>query len=342
VTRTNVALLGFGNVGRAFVRLLSEKKALLCQRHGIGFDLRAALRSAGGVLAEAGRDSLDLAGLDREGLAAHPLFRPGLGPEAVFDGLEPGVLVECMSAHPDTGEPALSVLREAMARGWHVVTASKGPLAADLCGLRRQARTKGVVFGFSGATGAALPAADVGLRSLAGADVTSVQGILNGTTNFVLTRMGEGLDYAGALSEAQRLGIAEPDPGRDVGGWDSAVKLLILSNLFFDECRKLGDVAVEGISAATASEARRAAGRGKKLKLLARADRATGRTGLRVGPEALDARHPLYGVDGAEKGVSFATDTMGVVTVVGGRSDPRGAAAAMLKDIILAYGDRKT
>lgn len=338
--QTNVVLLGFGNVGRAFVRLMSEKGAWLSERFGIGLRLRAVFRSGGGILAESGGEDLGLEGWDRDGLTAHPLFRHGLRPEAAFDRLEPGVLVECLSAHPETGEPALGFLRAAISRGWNAVTASKGPLAADARGLRRAARSRGVGFRFSAATGAALPAADVGLRCLAGAEVLSLRGILNGTTNFILTRMGEDRDYGSALAEARKLGIAEPDAERDTSGWDAAVKLLILSNILFNESLHLKDVEVKGISDATAAEVRRAAAAGRKVKMLAAADRVSGRTSLRVAPEALDARHPLYHVDGAEKGVVFETDSMGTVTVLGGKSDPRGAAAALLKDIILAVKDR--
>ncbi|MBN2199475.1 MAG: hypothetical protein JW747_06440 [Candidatus Aminicenantes bacterium] len=338
--RTNVVLVGFGNVGRAFVRLSAEKQARLAERHGIGLRLKAVFRSGGGILAEDREVDLGREVLDRGVPKDDPRFRPGLRPEAAFDRLKPGVLVECLSAHPETGEPALGYLRAAIARGWHAVTASKGPLAADANGLRRAARSREVGFRFSAAAGAALPAADVGIRCLAGAEVVSFQGILNGTTNFLLTRMAAGQDYGSALADAQKLGIAEPDPERDISGWDSAVKLLILSNLLFDESLKLKDVKVKGLTAAPASDVRRAAAAGRKVKLLAVADRGSGRTSLRVAPEPLDARHPLFPVDGAEKGVSFLTDSMGTVTVLGGKSDPRAAAAAMLKDIILLLKDR--
>jgi homoserine dehydrogenase len=341
MTTTNVALLGFGNVGRAFVRLLAEKRASLAGRDGLDLRLKAVLCARGGILAGEGEDVPDLAGADREGLAGHPRFERGLNPGAVLRRLKPGVFAECISSPPETGEPALGHLREALSRGWHAVTADKGPLAADAGGLREAARAAGTGFRFSAATGAALPAADIALFSLAGAEIESIQGILNGTTNFVLTRMGRGESYEEALAAARRLGIAEPDPTRDVEGLDAAVKLLILSNLVFGESRQIGDVRVRGLSAATADEARRAAAAGRKIKLLASAVRRGGRTELSVEPAVLDAGHPLFGVDGAEKGVTFFTDTMGAVTVSGGKSDPRGAAAAMLKDIILLLGSRR-
>jgi homoserine dehydrogenase len=205
--------------------------------------------------------------------------------------------------------------------------------------LRALAAEKGVFLKFSGATAAALPTLDVGLFSLAGARIEGIQGILNGTTNYILTRMGEGLEYAEALKEAQGKGIAEPDPAHDVGGWDTACKLLLITNACLDADYVLNDIQVRGIAGLDADFVRSAKREGRSVKLLATAAprRHGGRWSLDVRPSLVESTHPLVHVNGTEKGITFLTDSMGSVTVTGGRSNPRGAAAALLKDIINIY-----
>jgi homoserine dehydrogenase len=330
----SVVLLGFGQVGRAFVRLFLEKRERLWERYDIELNLKAVLTSRGGLMAEASLHDPALGEMTRKELPGSAYWKPDLGLDDIWDKVEPGVLVECLSGDLETGQPALGFVRSALARGWQVAAASKEPLAVDLKGLRTIARQSGVHFKFSAATGAALPAADVGLLSLAGSEITGLEGILNGTTNFILTRMGEGVDYPQALAEAKLRGIAEPDPRRDVEGWDTAVKLLILANLILDSDFKLSDIRRTGITSLTLDEVARAGREGRKVKLIGRLERKGGRTSLAVAPIALEPGHPLFAVDGPEKGVTFATDTMGALTIIGGRSDPRGAAAALLKDIL--------
>ena len=223
-----------------------------------------------------------------------------------------------------------------------MATAGKGALVAAFRRLRTLAAERGLELRFSGATAAALPTLDVGLVSLAGATIEGIQGILNGTSNYILTKMAEGLTYESALQEAQRWGIAEPDPSMDVGGWDSAAKLLLIANACLDADHGLDDVRVTGIDGLPPGFAGQAAAESRSVKLLATASPAKSGKGwrLEVRPSLLDATHPLFHVSGTEKGITFATDTMGPVTLTGGRSNPRGAAAALLKDLINIYRDR--
>ncbi|MCK7480459.1 MAG: hypothetical protein M0C28_26890 [Candidatus Moduliflexus flocculans] len=133
-----------------------------------------------------------------------------------------------------------------MLGGRNAVAASKGALVVGLPELRKLAAENGACLRFSGATAAALPTVDVGLFSLAGARISGIQGILNGTSNYILTRMGEGLDYGEALRVAQDQGIAEPDPSHDVGGWDTACKILLITNACLGSAYVLKDVQVAG------------------------------------------------------------------------------------------------
>jgi homoserine dehydrogenase len=266
-----------------------------------------------------------------------PLWRAGLTVESALKKIDPGIMVGCTPSSLQTGEPGLRHIQAALAKGWHVVTADKGPLVAAFQSLLNLAREKRLSLRFSGATAAALPTLDVGLYSLAGAEIISIEGILNGTSNFILTRMGEGTAFEEALEDAQARGIAEHNPVLDIEGWDTAAKLLLIANSVMGLELTLGDIEVKGIAKVTPKSIARARKEGKAIKLIGKISRAEGRWSAEVSPSAIAAGHPLFHVDGTNKGITFLTDTMGSVTVSGGKSDPRGAAAALLKDIIHTF-----
>jgi homoserine dehydrogenase len=328
---------GFGNVGRAFVSLLREKREDLARRYGLEIEIAAVTKADGCFFTGA---PLDVRQISRGGspwTSANPAWQEGMDVRKVLEGSPPGgCLVECTLSNLDTGEPGLTYISSAFRCGWHAVAASKGALVVGFRDLKTLAAENGVSLKFSGATAAALPTLDVGVFSLAGARIEGIQGILNGTTNYILTRMAEGLDYEEALKEAQSKGIAEPDPANDVEGRDAACKILLITNACLDADHTLHEVQVTGITGLSADFVRSAVREGRAVKLLATAapGRKGGRWSLEVRPSVLVATHPLFHVSGTEKGISFLTDSMGTVTVTGGRSNPRGAAAAMLKDII--------
>ena len=335
----NVILMGFGNVGKAFLKLVNEKRKLCQQRYGL--DIRFhSIFDLGGALVYS---SLAGAGEILESLSLEPLlsenshWRAGFSLLEALESVEPGVLVECTPSNIKSGEPGLTHIRQALQRAWHVATANKGPLVVDFRGLREMAEKHQVALKFSGATAAALPTLDVALYSLTGAEILQIEGILNGTTNFILTRMREGIDYEEALREAQEKGIAEHDPSLDVEGWDTASKILLIANAALEENFSLNEVRVEGITSIPPRLLRQGKEKGWSLKLLGKAKKERGQFQLAVGLHILDGSHPLYGVDGANKGITFMTDTMDSITVTGGRSDPRGAGATLLKDIINIY-----
>ncbi|MGZ5467712.1 MAG: homoserine dehydrogenase [Candidatus Aminicenantales bacterium] len=335
-----LVITGFGHVGRAFVSLLREKTEDLERRYGLSLRILAVARTEGCFYSG---DPLEVRQISRAGdlwTTGNPSWQEGL---KIADVLERhgqgGCLVECTASDLETGEPGLSYITAAFNAGWHAVAASKGALVVGLPALKALAAENGVFLKFSGATAAALPTLDVGLFSLAGTRIEGIQGILNGTSNYILTRMGEGLDYDEALKEAQDKGIAEPDPAHDVGGWDSACKILLITNACLDAAYVLKDVKVSGIKGMAVDFVQSARREGRSVKLLATAapGRQGGRWSLDVRPSLVDSSHPLVHVNGTEKGITFLTDSMGSVTVTGGRSNPRGAAAALLKDIINIY-----
>lgn len=239
--------------------------------------------------------------------------------ELSLEKYSPGVVVLATVSSLETGGPGLGYLRHALAQGWHVVMADKAPLVTHFAELVETARANGLSLKYSACTAAALPALDVALTALAGTEIIKVEGILNGTTNYLLTRMEEGLSYQEALREAQQKGIAEPDPTRDVEGWDTAVKILLLARSIYGLDFILKDVKREGMSGLAAERVRSIAREGKALKLLGIITRQQNRVNLEVKLVTLAPPHPLSSLRGAEKGICFTTDTMSQVTVSGGR-----------------------
>jgi homoserine dehydrogenase len=246
------------------------------------------------------------------------------------------VMLEATTTDLEAGEPAATHLHLALEKGMHVAAASKGALISRSAELGALARTRGVQLRIGAATAAALPTVDFAEFCLAGAEIVRIEGIFNGTSNYVLTRMqADGSDYAEALRAARAKGIAEADPTLDVEGWDTAAKLVLIANALWGDAElQLGDVAVRGITQLDPEALKKAGRSGAVVRLIgslwweAQALHAT------VEPRALGSDHPLAHVDGAEKGATFVTDTMDRLTVVGGRSSPTGAAAALLRDVI--------
>jgi homoserine dehydrogenase len=335
-----IVVCGFGRVGRNFARLLAAKRAVAERAYGLTLDLVGVGELAGSVLDPAGLPAEDTAAFfeAKAGFAGHPAARAGWRGLDLIREADAEVLVETTPTDIRTGEPALGHVRAALGRGMHVASANKGPFVRHYRELRDLAARHGAALGLSAAAAAALPTLDVARTCLAGTEILSIEGVLNGTSNFILTRMRAGEAYAAALAEAQRLGIAEPDPTLDVEGYDTANKLALIANVCMDTELGPEDIERTGITRLGADEVRAAAAAGRIYRLVGRAARERdGRVTARVAPESLPGDHPLAGVDGAEKGVTYTTDTMHRVTVMGGKSDPRGAAAALLKDVVNIY-----
>jgi homoserine dehydrogenase len=338
--RVKIVLAGFGNVGKGFLQVLQEKKQFCRSRYNFEAEVHSIFRRGSALLSSRPLNIKEILKKysSSSSFKENSFWKPRLELKDTLDSIEPGVLVVCTPSSVRDGEPGLGYIHSALDKGWNVVTADKGPLVVDYRRLKKKAERNHLALKFSGATAAALPALDIALHSLAGAEISQIEGILNGTTNYILTRMKEGIDYGKSLEEARSMGIAEPDPSLDVGGWDTASKILIIANAALNADFTLNDVRVEGITSVPARLLSRAKEKGKALKLLGRIYKKEGKFKLEVALTIVDSFHPLYGVDGTNKGITFFTDTMGAVTVTGGKSDPKGAGASMLKDIINIYG----
>ena len=335
VVRMPVVLAGFGRVGRAFFRLLEEKAEDCRKRYDIELPVVAVLRSGGGYVSAAGLRSEDVFDGDSPAPASAETWREKIRLDGIFRESDRGCLVECTPTDLETGGPALDYCRSALRSGWHVASASKGALATAFRELRDLAATHGAALKFSGATAAALPTLDTGRFALAGAQIESIEAVLTGTANFILSRMGEGLSFEDALEEAREKGIAEPDPSLDIDGGDTSAKLVLIANSVLDREFSLKDVPTEGIRRITSEDIAAARKQNLELKLIGSCRKDPGGNWrLQTSVRSVDSTHPLFNVRGTEKGIVYHTDTMGSVVVTGGRSNPRGTAAALLKDIL--------
>ncbi|MCX7669600.1 MAG: homoserine dehydrogenase [Anaerolineae bacterium] len=339
-----VALVGLGNVGRAFLGLLIEKAALLRDDYGLELRLTAAADSSGAVMSDAGIDPAALRlHKERGGNAANFLAGvPGMSAVKLVAQAPADLLLEASPVNLQTGQPGLDCVRTAIRRGMHVVLANKGPLVHAFAGLTEAAAAAGVGLAYSATVCGALPVINIGRRDLAACTIRSVRGIFNSTSNSILTAMAGGQSYADALRRAQIEGVAEADPTLDVEGWDTANKLVIIANSILRQPATLADVQpVHGIPGITPEEMRAGAARGQVVKLVATAERVAGRYRLAVQPEWLPADSFLAQVNGFEMGIVFETDIMGLQMYKVDERGPVPTAGAMLRDVILLAQGRE-
>jgi len=251
---------------------------------------------------------------------------------------EADVLLEATYTDIKTGEPATSHIRTALEKGMHVTTTNKGPLALFYQDLSALALTANVRFLFEGTVMSGTPVLNLLRETLAGSDIQEIKGILNGTTNYILTRMEGGLSYKDALDKAQELGYAEAVPDADVLGWDALAKVTILARVVFGAAGNPFDYPCEGITKITAGAIAEAKDQGKRYKLIGKVWKEGSIVRASVQPEEVDLTHPLAGVMGATNALTITTDTLGDVTVVGPGAGRTETGYSLLIDLLKIGG----
>lgn len=332
-----LVLIGFGTVGQGLAELLIEGREQLASEHGLVWEVVGIADMAKGC-------TYDPAGIDlgaaleavRSGarLTGCPGGDDGWDAMKMIAEAEADVMLEATFTDLETGEPATAHVRSALERGMHVVTTNKGPVALHAAELSALAAAKGVRFLFEGAVMSGTPLLNLERDCLAGAGVEEVAGILNGTTNFILTRMEDGLSYRDALVEAQQRGYAEAVPDADVEGWDALAKVTILANVVFGAALKPSDIPCRGITGITADDIARARSNGQRYKLVGRVWRVGGTVRAEVAPRLVEMTHPLAAVSGATNAATVTTRALGEVTVVGPGAGRRETGYAMLNDLL--------
>lgn len=335
-----MAFAGFGVVAQGLTELLIEKKALLKQRYEMEWDVIAISDlHKGSLLDPNGLDmSSILTYLEKEKtLKGYPAPVTGFTVPDMIDKAPANMLIEVTYTDVKTGQPATDHIKKALQKKWHVVTTNKGPIINYGQQLIQMAKDNSIGFGFEGVVMSGTPTIGLVLRNLAGSTFSEIKGILNGTTNYILSEMEKGLEYSTALQQAQKLGYAEADPTSDVEGWDALGKIIILSHLLMDTNISLDEAHRQGITHITQQDIKEAQNNNKRWKLIARSIHQNGTTRVSVMPEALSLSDPLANVHGATNALTLSSDTLGDVTIIGAGAGKRETGYSLLTDMLYIH-----
>lgn len=323
--RINVAIAGLGGVGKAVAGLLLSRRERYRGLYNVDVRLVAACGSRSGVLEP---DGLEIDRLDQ--------LTEGLSGVGFIQSSMPDVLIEAGPSDFRTGAPGHAYIGAALDAGVHAIVISKGALVFDGLGLLDRAAKSGALLKVSGATAAALPTIDLLTYNLKGCEIFRLDGILNATTNFLLSvMMNDGLSFDEALSRAQAGGFAERDPRNDTEGWDTASKLLILANFGLGARLSMADLAVDGIQNIAAGQIADWRAGGLVPKLVGTITRTDGVIRASVGIQTFPLSDVFAHVMGKTKAIRIQTDVMGEIVAIGGGPEPLATAAATLKDFEL-------
>jgi homoserine dehydrogenase len=246
----------------------------------------------------------------------------------IIKNIDADVLIETTASNYHDAEPGMSHITTAMKLGMHVISVNKGPLAIAFPSLMELALYNQVQFRFSGTVGGGTPILDYAKNSLQGEQITSFAGILNGTTNYILTNMSHGMSYAQALKDAKYLGYVEADESLDLDGFDAAAKLVILANWIMGMKITMPDIKRTGIRKVTSDDVKRAAKKKMAIKLIASCNKE-----LEVAPKEIPIDDPLC-VNGTLNAISFTSEHSGTQTIIGKGAGGTETASAILRDLL--------
>jgi homoserine dehydrogenase len=338
--RADIALVGFGNVGRRFVRLIDERRDWLA----LDFDLECrvvgvATKSHGSIGRAEGVDAVGLA------VAAESGNRIDAGSDACAGGLDVirllsesvapiKVLIETTTLDIAAGQPAIDHVRTALQAGCHAVTANKGPAAFAYEELNAMALDRGLAFLFEGAVMDGVPVFNLVRETLPAVDIRGFRGVINATTNHILTALEDGQSFDDALGRMQAEGIAEADPSLDIDGWDAAAKTAALANVFMRARMTPQAVEREGIGPGTARAAMAARSKGARVRLVASARTTPAGVVTSVRPVELPEGDLLAGLRGLANALVLQTDLLGEIAICQLSGSLTQTAYALLSDLV--------
>lgn len=335
-----ICILGFGAVGKGVAKVISMKKDFIKDKYGLDIKIVAVTDTSGAAIFNEGLDTdLLLEIKEKTGkISNYPKYGVKDATNIkVLGTVDYDCLVEVTPTDIDDGEPAKTHMLRAINNQKDVVTSNKGPLALSFTELASAAKDNRVQFKFEASVGGAMPILNFAHDTLPSCEIKSIFGILNGTTNYILSRMAkEGSAYEQILKESQEMGIAETNPAQDVEGTDAACKIVILANSVMGKDVSLKDVEVTGISKITPESISLAKTEGYLIKLIAEASEDT----LEVSPRLVREGSP-FAVDGTMNVATLKTDLAEDVTVVGKGAGSIETASAILSDIISIYKAKK-
>jgi homoserine dehydrogenase len=351
----DLVLVGFGNVGRRFVRLLEECASELrnvhqidwrvvgiaTARHGVARDLRGLDVGRALDLAERGQSLSAIDAPEPAGNGPAPSASPGLRlieqtAEAACKAgsLRPLVIVETTVLDIAAGQPAIDHVRAGLRGGAHVITANKGPVAFAYAELEERARKANRAFLFEGAVMDGIPIFNMVRETLPAVRISGFSGVVNSTTNYIITAMEAGREFTESLAEMQAAGIAEADASLDVDGWDAAAKASALANVLLEARTTPHRVERAGIRHLTGAAVRDAVARGNRLKLVARGERRGAEVVVRVGVEELPASHLFAILGGQQNALLLGTDLLGSFAIAQLGGGLAQTAYALVTDLV--------
>lgn len=316
--KIKIALLGLGTVGSGVKNILEEKHELLSQRllEKTGTDKSIEISKI--LVRDVNKDY----GVDKALLTTDY--------KEILDDKEISIVVELIGGE----NPATEYMLEAMKAKKHVVTANKLAIAKSNGSLEQAAKENNVSFMYEASVAGTIPVIRVMNDSLVGNSISKISGIINGTTNYILTKMtNENQSFEAALKKAQELGFAEADPSSDIDGDDAMYKIAILSKLAFGNWVRLEDISKKGITEVTINDIEEAKRKGKKIKFLAQAEKNGDKIEVSVSPREIDNTHPLANVDGSMNAVYIDCDNAGEIMLQGAGAGSRPTASAVVSDI---------
>ena len=338
MVHNRLALLGFGNVGRALARLLLRKEAELKENYDLTFTVTGIATGRHGFAIDPnGLDLENVLTLVESGQSLYTISKyPLTGSLDFVHSVPADILFENSPVNYQTGEPAIEHLRTALDRNMHAITANKGPVVHAYRELTELAQAKGRKFFFESTVMDGAPIFSLFRSALPAAQLSSLRGILNSTTNLILGRMENGETFEQAVKYCQQIGLAETNPSGDVDGWDAAIKVAVLVTVLMGVPLKPQDVDRTGIGGITPESIAAAKADGKRWKLVCSAERDGNTVTGRVAPELVSPSSTLYSVEGSSSIVEFHTDTLSSLSIVEGNPGPETTAYGLLADFINA------
>ena len=325
-----IILSGFGVVGQNFAKLLLSRSEDLYALHGLKPRVVGVFDSKGSAASSAGLDLNRLLEVKKKygDVGKYQNKEKKANGLEMIKGMDAEVLIETTPSNYKDAEPGMSHIVNAMKNSLHVITVNKGPLALAFPSLIELATYNQVLLKFSGTVGGGTPILDYAKNSLRGERIVSFQGILNGTTNYILTNMANGMTFKTALADAKKRGYVEADESLDIDGFDAAAKLVILANWIMDMKVTIKDIKRIGIRDVTTNDVKKAATNNSAVKLIASCNKE-----LLVAPQQISLEDPLC-VNGTLNAITFNSEHSGQQTIIGRGAGGMETASSILRDLL--------
>lgn len=336
-----IAFVGFGNVGKALAQLMIQKETELLEQYDLTFTVMGIATGKHGTAINA--QGIDLKAVleilgdgEQKDIAKLTAGQAAVNSIEFIEQCDADVLFENTPVNYETGQPAVDHIRRALKRGMHVVTANKGPVVHAHQELTNLASVVGRRFYFESAVMDGAPIFSLFREALPAARVNKFHGVLNSTTNLILTRMETGESFDQAVLYTQKIGIAETDPSGDIDGWDASVKVAALATVLMGIPLKPQDVQRQGIRHITPQMVADAAKQDKRWKLVCSASRTVAGIQANVHPELVERSSPMYAIEGTTSIIQFETDVLGRLSIIEENPGPKTTAYGCLADFVNA------